>query len=67
MTLERIKGEIVFECDGKKCHEFLETNTDDFGEALGELETAGWLTRRYANAWVHVCPDCQEAEHGLVV
>ena len=62
--LDRIKGEIVFECDGPKCNEYLETETRDFTEAKEQLNEAGWRTSLDARIWVHTCPTCLEAEIG---
>lgn len=56
--LERIAGDIVFECDS--CPESLETETDDFQEAKAELQRAGWKTYNQGGEWCHSCPACLE-------
>lgn len=74
MTIERETGSrggdglIVFLCDGKSCHDTLRAKTSEFQEALAELYQNGWRSRNVNNEWLHVCPDCLEAEHsGLVL
>ena len=61
--LDRIHGLIVFECDGAKCHEALETETRDFNEARDMLAEAGWETHLIGKEWQHVCYDCRSAEN----
>jgi hypothetical protein len=52
-------GDIYFECDGKRCAEIVECETDDFMEAREELKRARWRTRRNEinGQWEHYCPD----------
>jgi hypothetical protein len=57
MSVERVKGELVFTCD--ECDDTLETGTDEFAEGLQELKDAGWGTGRTGTTWVHRCPTCQ--------
>lgn len=65
--LDRVHGLIVFECDGLKCHEALETETNNFNEARDMLAEAGWETRRIDSEWQHICYDCRSAENeGLI-
>jgi hypothetical protein len=58
---------IYFECDAKRCAQILETDTTDFEIALEKLKEANWATRHIKGEWVHVCPDCQEAESALAL
>lgn len=67
MAIERDAGLIVFLCDAKHCHEICRTEERDFSEALVFMEEEGWSSRRIANEWVHICSDCLEIEHGLVL
>lgn len=65
--IERERGYIIFHCDGKRCAETLEADTGDFREALEALDEAGWVARRKAAEWLHVCDSCLEVEHGLAL
>ena len=49
------KGKHVFQCDGPGCSEVIETNEDDFKEALKTMRTEGWLARRRDEKWEHFC------------
>lgn len=60
--LDRVHGLIVFECDGNKCHEVLETDTHDFNEARELLDEEGWRTTKQNNEWCHICPTCTGIE-----
>lgn len=60
--LDRIHGLIVFECDGKSCHEALETETSDFPTARNMLDEQDWECRFVNGQWHHVCPTCIETE-----
>jgi hypothetical protein len=57
MTLHHQRGEIAWECDG--CDEVLETGTDDFEQARGELRAERWDTRKVDGEWNHYCPACR--------
>lgn len=67
MTISREQGLVVFQCDGKRCAEVFETNDHDFPTALEIFQESNWNTRKVNNQWMHVCPDCQEAENGLAL
>lgn len=57
--LERTKGNIEFECDC--CGEVLDTNTQEFNEALDTLWNEGWISKRsVGDGWAHFCPECKE-------
>lgn len=58
MTLERIKGQLYVECDGSRCHNFIDGSTD-FDEVREELRTRGWKSHNSGGEWFHYCPDCQ--------
>lgn len=61
MTLQRVKGLYVFTCDGHRCNESLETDTDDFGDALIIFQaTTDWHRDKEGANWVHYCEDCYE-------
>ena len=56
--LDRIHGEIYFECDS--CGDTLETDTKNFPEACTQLKSNHWRARKLSNTiWVHECPQCQ--------
>lgn len=68
MTISREQGLIVFQCDGKRCAEVLETDTGDFFAALAIFdEESEWVRRKVNNEWMHVCLNCQEVENGLAL
>ena len=46
-------GPITFECN--VCHEELETETNDFKEAMSTLKENGWSARKIGENWFHVC------------
>lgn len=55
MTTDRIKGQLVFECDN--CGETSQDN-NNFIEAWNELKDDGWKTRKFGSDWNHYCPKC---------
>lgn len=63
MTIERIKDwrtddrNIVLHCDGKRCAETLNTELDDFEDAMDEARIQGWTMRKEGGDWKHYCPD----------
>lgn len=59
MSMERVKGEIVFTCD--ECDDVLETETDDFEQALAELREADWKPVSTDEGWIHLCDLCRVA------
>lgn len=61
MTLSRDHNDIVFHCDGDRCHETISTWTSNFDSAQNALHRAHWKARRAdpASEWEHFCPDCQ--------
>lgn len=67
MTVERQYGVVNFCCDGKRCAQVYETEHNNFMEALEELKEADWSVRNIKGEWLHVCPDCQEAENALAL
>jgi hypothetical protein len=54
--ITRIRGKIVFECDA--CDEILDTDTDDFPEALRTLRGDDWKSEKVGDDWTHLCPRC---------
>lgn len=55
MSVERIKGKIAFNCDGRNCAMGLETDTSDFATAKEQLEDEGWLTEQHKGEYRHYC------------
>ena len=60
MTLDRNKRDIVFHCDGPKCHETLETGETDFNDAIAafKAEYPRWRMLKEGTEWNHYCEDC---------
>jgi hypothetical protein len=60
--IERVKNwrtkecEIVFHCDGRRCAEVINTELEDFEDALDEMRSKGWTTRNEGGEWRHYCP-----------
>lgn len=54
--LDRIYGQIAFECDA--CGDVLETGEKEFGEAKAFLDAEGWRARKIGTDWIHRCPEC---------
>ena len=66
MTIEREADRTVtFECDS--CGDTFNTDHEDFRDALDMLKRHNWAIRQIDGNWVHVCPECQEAEIGLAL
>lgn len=57
MSMELVKREFVFTCDGCEV-ETLETGTADFQEAQQARKDAGWTIKNTPLGWLHYCPDC---------
>lgn len=64
MSYTRDHGNIVFECDGKSCHETLDTKTSNWGSALNALHRAWWNATKNPkdDSWTHLCGDCRRGE-----
>jgi hypothetical protein len=62
MTIQRSYGEVEFHCDGTGCHEVFETETRDWETALELYRASDWTTRRVGEDFLHICPDCLQAE-----
>lgn len=60
MTTSSVDGEIQFHCD--VCPEYVDTEEQDFGEALAMVKEAGWRAVKISNQWEHRCPSCVEDE-----
>lgn len=58
MSLDRVKGLIVFHCDGG-CGDSFEADTRDFDDARSDLKRQSWLTKKVADEWCHFCPTCK--------
>lgn len=64
MAQDRIKGEIVFYCDGADCDETLETGEGGFEEANDVRRDSGWFANRKGGEWLHYCGrSCQLIAH----
>lgn len=63
MTISRDRGNIYFECDGKRCANTFVTEESGFPAAHELLKEAGWKTTKQGGEWLHICDDCQEQEH----
>lgn len=62
MAQDRIKGEIIFYCDGPGCQEVLETGAHDFAEANEARRDARWIAAHDQGNWSHYCSrSCQDA------
>ena len=59
MSITRIHGNIVFECDD--CDDTFETDTNDIYDAYQDAKTNGWIAVKVENHWEHQCPDCRGA------
>lgn len=60
MSIQRDRTYITFECDG--CGDQYATMENDFRDALDKIKSEDWQVRRIGSEWMHVCPDCIEAE-----
>lgn len=57
MSLDRIKGSIVFICD--TCDDSLDTESQDFIVAREQLRETGWKTFRNQDGdYAHKCSGC---------
>ena len=56
MTIEREDSDIVFVCD--TCEKRLETNTDEWSDALSIAKRAEWQMKKIGRDWLHGCQDC---------
>jgi len=65
----RIEGKIVFYCDGKSCHDFLETEGYDFSEALTEMRSKSWSSEKDDDSqeWLHFCDICTLCKEDLKI
>lgn len=55
--IQREDGLLIFFCD--ECPETIETDTDDFRDALDTIKTDGWrVTKDADDEWIHLCPEC---------
>lgn len=62
MSTTKDHGDLVFQCDGPRCRETLETGTSNFEAARNLLRRAAWQPKRGAgNEWQHLCRVCLAA------
>lgn len=54
--IDRDGGDIVVHCD--TCPDELETGTPDWGEAMLEMKSAGWISVKLGDEWTHKCNAC---------
>lgn len=57
MTVDRQKGKVVFVCDG--CGDGLDTETDDWANAMAVLRREEWQVKRVGDARQHFCTSCK--------
>ncbi len=55
MTIEKVKGDIVFHCDLRGCDEGIETQESDFALARDKAKDEGWQFRNRDGVWKHFC------------
>ncbi len=53
-------GAVVFECDS--CSEWLNTEQEEFVDAVAVMIRDGWSSRKVGKDWTHTCPDCLRKE-----
>lgn len=58
--LTKIHGKHCFECDN--CGDTLESDTDDFPDALRIMRSQNWQAKKIGQDWVHTCFGCTETE-----
>lgn len=56
MSLDRIKGNVTFICDGSGCHQYEEGS--DFGEVWNDAKAIGWTAKNEGGEWSHYCRSC---------
>lgn len=58
MTMHRLFGSYIYECDG--CGEELDTDETEFDDAHRRREAADWQAKKDdSGEWVHYCPACK--------
>ena len=57
--LTRIHGKIHIECDA--CGEVLNTEVEDFDEALEVLRSEMWIAEKINDDWAYYCTACDQA------
>lgn len=56
--VRRQEGSIWFLCD--RCADSIDTEEDDFQEAVAVMRGAGWSAKPLRDGdWLHTCPSCQ--------
>jgi len=60
MTIERERynSPITIMCDGRKCPEYIDTETSDFQGAIAKAKSRGWRPVLILKEWSHLCKDC---------
>jgi hypothetical protein len=54
--IHKAGGTFVVNCD--ECTEYLETDTDDFHDAIAYMKSEQWRVAKNADdEWVHFCPE----------
>jgi hypothetical protein len=55
--IQKENGLIIFFCDG--CPEYIETDTEDFHDALDTIKRNEWrVTKDAEDEWIHLCSVC---------
>jgi hypothetical protein len=57
VSIERQFGRIIFCCDW--CTNQLETDEEDWNEALQVKRSEGWGSRKDGDQWIDVCEQCK--------
>lgn len=58
MTIDRIEGRILIECNGASCKNSFD-GTRDFSETMTAMKSSGWRIKKIGSVvWNHYCPSC---------
>lgn len=62
MSMQRIHGEVSFECNS--CGETFEMGSENFDITWNAAKRDGWTAKKIGNDWIHTCNECNEEENG---
>lgn len=63
MSLIRSGNTITFQCDGERCNDEYDGDSDQFNETLADMKRNGWrVVKDRDGEWCHYCPDCGPKE-----
>lgn len=60
ITYDKKLEDMTMQCD--ECEQAEETVGGSWQECIDELKARGWKFRKEDEAWIHVCPTCQEED-----